>query len=56
MAKSVREIIYLFSSSNSGHFYSTIKNKRNTSEKIRLKKFDPIIQKHVLYVERSKNK
>lgn len=56
MAKAAREVIYLFSSSGSGHFYSTVKNKRTTSDKIQLKKFDPIIQKHVLYVERSKNK
>lgn len=54
MAKVNREVIYLFSSSSSGHFYSTVKNKRTMSEKIKLKKFDPIIQKHVLYVERSK--
>lgn len=56
MAKSSREIIHLFSSSNSGHFYSTVKNKRTTCDKIRLKKFDPIIRKHILYIERSNNK
>lgn len=56
MAKVNREIVYLFSSSNSGHFYSTVKNKRTVSEKIKLRKFDPTIQKHVLYVEKSKNK
>ncbi|ADV33984.1 50S ribosomal protein L33 [Candidatus Blochmanniella vafra str. BVAF] len=56
MAKEIREIIYLFSSSKNGHFYSTTKNKRSNIEKIRLKKYDPIIRKHVIYVERSKNK
>lgn len=56
MAKSSREVIYLFSSSNTGHFYSTVKNKRTTSDKIQLKKFDPIIRKHILYIERPKNK
>lgn len=56
MAKEIREIIYLFSSSGNGHFYSTTKNKRTSPEKIKLKKFDPIIQKHVLYIEKSKRK
>lgn len=56
MAKSIREIIYLFSSSGNGHFYSTTKNKKTNTEKIKLKKFDPIIRKHILYVEKSKHK
>lgn len=56
MAKETREIIYLFSSSGSGHFYSTTKNKRTNPEKIKLNKFDPIIRKHFLYVEKSKHK
>lgn len=51
MPKGAREIIRLFSSTGNGHFYSTTKNKRNQSEKIILKKFDPIIRKHVEYVE-----
>lgn len=52
MAKEIREIIYLFSSSKNGHFYSTTKNKRNSPEKIQLKKYDPILRKHILYIEK----
>ncbi|WHL25099.1 MAG: 50S ribosomal protein L33 [Candidatus Blochmannia vicinus] len=51
MAKEIRETIRLFSSSNNGHYYSTTKNKRTNPEKIKLKKFDPFVQKHVIYTE-----
>ncbi|URJ25078.1 50S ribosomal protein L33 [Candidatus Blochmannia ocreatus (nom. nud.)] len=56
MAKEKREIIRLFSESNNRHFYSTTKNKRNSPDKIKLKKFDPILRKHILYVERKTSK
>lgn len=56
MSKENREIIQLFSSSGNGHFYSTTKNKRTSTEKIVLMKFDPIIQKHIKYVENKHNK
>lgn len=56
MAKGTREIIQLFSSSGNGHFYSTTKNKNNNPEKITLIKFDPIIRKHVQYIEKKYNK
>ncbi|MBK4775871.1 50S ribosomal protein L33 [Candidatus Pantoea edessiphila] len=51
MAKTIREKIKLISSSGTGHFYTTTKNKRNKSTKLELKKFDPVIRKHVLYKE-----
>ncbi|MFT8229848.1 MAG: 50S ribosomal protein L33 [Enterobacterales bacterium] len=51
MAKNSREKIKLISSAKTGHFYTTTKNKRNNSEIINLKKFDPIVRKHVLYKE-----
>ena len=34
-----------------GHFYTTTKNKRNTPEKIEIKKYDPVVRKHVAYKE-----
>ncbi|HRL28487.1 MAG TPA: 50S ribosomal protein L33, partial [Alcaligenes sp.] len=34
-----------------GHFYTTTKNKRNTPEKMVIKKFDPVARKHVEYKE-----
>lgn len=51
MAKRLREKIKLVSSAGTGHFYTTTKNKRNSSEKLELKKYDPVKRKHVLYKE-----
>lgn len=47
----MREKIRLVSSAGTGHFYTTVKNKRNTSEKVVLKKYDPRIRQHVEYKE-----
>jgi len=47
----MREKIKLVSSANTGHFYTTIKNKRNTPDKIEMKKYDPVVRKHVTYKE-----
>lgn len=38
-------------STKSHHFYTTTKNKRNTTEKVRIKKYDPVVNQHVEYVE-----
>jgi len=38
-------------SSISHHFYTTTKNKRNTPDKLKRKKFDPVMNKHAEYVE-----
>ncbi|EMX8410924.1 50S ribosomal protein L33 [Yersinia enterocolitica] len=51
MAKGVREKIKLVSSAGTGHFYTTTKNKRTKPEKLELKKFDPVVRKHVIYKE-----
>ena len=51
MAKSAREKIKLVSSAGTGHFYTTSKNKRNMPEKMEIKKFDPVVRKHVTYKE-----
>lgn len=47
----MREKIKLVSSAKTGHFYTTMKNKRNTTGKLELKKYDPVVRKHVLYKE-----
>jgi len=47
----MREKIKLVSSANTGHFYTTYKNKRNTPNKLEFKKFDPVVRKHVMYKE-----
>ena len=51
MAKSAREKIRLVSSAGTGHFYTTDKNKRSTPDKLELKKYDPVVRKHVIYKE-----
>ncbi|MFZ5654306.1 MAG: 50S ribosomal protein L33 [Pseudomonadota bacterium] len=51
MAKSNRELIKLVSSAGTGHYYTTSKNKRTKPEKIELKKYDPVVRKHVAYRE-----
>jgi len=47
----MREKIKLESSAGTGHFYTTSKNKRTTTEKIEMKKYDPVARKHVIYKE-----
>jgi large subunit ribosomal protein L33 len=51
MAKGIREKIKLESSAGTGHFYTTSKNKRTTTEKLEFKKYDPVVRKHVTYKE-----
>ena len=47
----MRDKIQLVSSAGTGHFYTTTKNKRNMPEKMEIKKFDPVVRKHVPYKE-----
>jgi large subunit ribosomal protein L33 len=47
----MREIIRLVSSAGTGFAYYTTKNKRTTTEKISMKKYDPIARKHVVFTE-----
>ena len=47
----MREIIKLVSSGNTGHYYTTTKNKRTKPEKLEVKKYDPVLRKHVVYKE-----
>ena len=47
----MREKIKLVSSGGTGHFYTTTKNKRTMTEKLAMKKFDPVVRKHVIYKE-----
>ena len=47
----MREKIKLESSAGTGHFYTTTKNKRTMSEKLVIKKYDPVARKHVQYKE-----
>jgi large subunit ribosomal protein L33 len=51
MAKSSRDKIRMVSSAGTGHFYTTDKNKKNTPGKLEMKKYDPVVRKHVMYKE-----
>ncbi|MDH3514103.1 MAG: 50S ribosomal protein L33 [Gammaproteobacteria bacterium] len=51
MAKAIREKIKLVSSAGTGHYYTTTKNKRTTPDKLEMRKYDPVVRKHVAYKE-----
>ncbi|MCE2558183.1 MAG: 50S ribosomal protein L33 [Acidobacteria bacterium] len=47
----MREKIKLVSSAGTGYFYTTTKNKKLSREKLKLKKYDPRVRRHVEFVE-----
>jgi len=51
MAKAVTTKIKLISSADTGFYYVTKKNSRTMTEKLKMKKYDPIAKKHVEFVE-----
>ncbi len=51
MAKSATIKIRLNSTADTGFFYVTKKNPRNTTEKLVMRKYDPIVKKHVEFKE-----
>lgn len=51
MAKTNTVLIKLVSSADTGFYYVTKKNPRNNTNKLELKKFDPVARKHVIFRE-----
>jgi large subunit ribosomal protein L33 len=49
--KGPRTTIKLESSEGTGVVYFTSKNSRNTTDKLKLKKYDNVVRKHVMFVE-----
>ncbi len=47
----MRDKIKLVSSAKTGHYYTTTKNKKTQTEKLQIKKYDPVVRKHVVYKE-----
>jgi len=47
----MRDKIRMVSTEGTGHFYTTTKNRRNTTEKLVIKKYDPKLRRHVEYKE-----
>lgn len=51
MAKANSIMIRLVSSAGTGFFYTTRKNPRTQTEKMSLRKYDPVARKHVEFKE-----
>lgn len=51
MAKPTTNKIKLLSTADTGFFYVTKKNSRTMTEKLVMKKYDPIVRKHVEFRE-----
>ncbi|GLQ18624.1 50S ribosomal protein L33 [Maritalea porphyrae] len=51
MAKSNTVKIKLVSTADTGFFYVAKKNSRTMTEKLTLKKYDPVVRKHVEFKE-----
>ena len=48
---SKRDKIRMVSTAGTGHFYTTDKNTKTTTEKLEMSKYDPVVRKHVPYKE-----
>ena len=51
MAKSNTLKIRMNSTADTGFFYVTKKNPKTTTEKLTMKKYDPVVRKHVEFKE-----
>lgn len=53
--KSKRKLVGLVSDESNHRTYYVTKNTQNTPDKIVLRKYDPVLRKHVTYTETKKN-
>ncbi len=51
MAKAATIKIKLLSTADTGYFYVTKKNSRTNTDKLAMKKYDPVARKHVEFKE-----
>lgn len=51
MAKPATVLIKLVSTADTGYYYVTKKNPRTQTEKLEMRKYDPVARKHVLFKE-----
>ena len=51
MAKAATIKVKLVSTADTGYFYVTKKNSRTMTDKLNLKKYDPVAKKHVEFKE-----
>ncbi len=50
-----RKLVGLVCAETGHRTYYTVKNTQNTPEKLELKKYNPLVRRHTLYVETKKN-
>tara|TARA_B100001123_G_scaffold413556_1_gene512052 strand:+ start:575 stop:742 length:168 start_codon:yes stop_codon:yes gene_type:complete len=51
MAKPSTILVKLVSTADTGYYYVTKKNPRTQTEKLSLRKYDPVVRKHVEFKE-----
>ncbi|WP_299393130.1 50S ribosomal protein L33 [Pelagibius sp.] len=51
MAKPATQLIKMVSTADTGYFYVARKNPRTMTEKLELRKYDPVAREHVLFKE-----
>ena len=51
MAKKGPRVLIKMRSTESSHMYLTEKNRRNDSARLELRKYDPVVRRHVIYRE-----
>lgn len=58
MAKAAKETFFLVSSEGTGFFYPNRKNKKKGKgeNKLKIRKYDPVARKHVLFEDRKLSK
>jgi large subunit ribosomal protein L33 len=51
MAKPATQLIKMVSTAETGFFYVAKKNPRTMTEKLEMRKYDPVARKHVVFKE-----
>ena len=51
MAKNSTILVKLVSTADTGYYYVTKKNPRTQTDKLNMRKYDPIVRKHVEFKE-----
>tara|TARA_B100000459_G_C8465137_1_gene151770 strand:+ start:245 stop:412 length:168 start_codon:yes stop_codon:yes gene_type:complete len=51
MAKASTILVKLVSTADTGYYYVTKKNPRTQTEKLSMRKYDPVVRKHVEFKE-----
>lgn len=51
MAKKGPRVLIKMRSTESSHMYLTEKNRRNDTNRLELRKYDPVVRRHVIYRE-----